>query len=247
VRWVQVYPHMTKWRRHKDGTVDPSHLIAEIEDEAGKSRIGLALRHFPETARKRCVAIAGRRDADEALSQVCSSVRMVVFTHNRKTYIGENDIIRHSVPADALQMWKDFVRLKADAEMALDFLNSWGRWVPHRNFVALPELLELQEDVRYAVTDSSAKWLSSPRSDLPRARSRSREIPYFRVLTDACEAAIRMATTIQLLQGIKFGICARADCAAPFPVESKRNQIYCQKYCAHLESVRRGRIAQRSG
>jgi hypothetical protein len=246
VRWVQASAQIIQWRRHEDGTVDPLHLIAEIEGDVGKYQIGLPVRYLPEGERKRCVASAGRRDADEVLRRVCSSVRIAGFTHNRKTYIGESDIIKHSVPADVLEMWKDFVRLKADAESALDFLNSWGRWVPLKNFVALSELLELQEDVRHAVTVSSARWLSSPLSDLPRARSRSTEVPHFRILTDACEVAIRMATTIHLLRGIKFRICARPDCAAPFPVESKRNQTYCQKYCAHLESVRRGRIAQRS-
>src|SRR5437016_14130239 len=73
VRWVQVYAKIIEWARDENRTIDPLHLIAEIEGGAGKDQIGLPLSHLPENERKLCVAIAGKRDADEALRRVCSS------------------------------------------------------------------------------------------------------------------------------------------------------------------------------
>lgn len=247
VQWMEVRPSVIGWARHQDGTLDPVHLIAEIADKAGTHQIKLPLSHLLEQDRKRCLATTGRRDADEALKEMCDSVDTIVFTHTRKTYIADGELIKHSVPDDAILMRADFLRLKGNSETVLAFLNKWGRWVSHRNYVDVAELLDLQRAARHALTVSPAEWLSTHYSDLPGARSRSREFPFFNILTDACQVAIRIMTTIDLLQQTKIRICARPDCAVPFPMRSKHNRVYCNQYCAHLESVRRARMAQRSG
>jgi hypothetical protein len=246
VQWTEVRAAVIGWARHQDGTLDPAYLIAGIGGKAEARQIKLPLSHLPAKERQRCLEMSGRPEADEGLKEMCASVDMTVFTHTRKTYIGEAELIKNTVPVDAMEMRADFLRLRGDSETALAFLNMWGRWTPHRNFVDWPELRELQQAVRQALTSSPAKWLSGNYSDLPTAHSRSSKFPYFGVLTDACQVAIRMTTTIDLLQQTKFQVCARPDCAVPFAVKSKHNRIYCTQYCAHLESVRRGRTAQRS-
>jgi hypothetical protein len=246
VQWAKVFPTVVGWAKQQDGAVDPLHLIAEIEGKAGVRQIKLPVSHLSEADRELCRNTARELDAEEAVRKMCASVQPVVFTHTRKTYLSDAELLTHSVPADAAQMRADFLRLDGDPEATLAFLNNWGRWLPHRNFVDAGELLELQHAVRQALTASPEQWLSTNYSDLPRAQSRSKDCPYFTALTDACQVAIRLTTTFDVLQRTEFRVCARPDCAVPFAVKTKHNRRYCTQYCAHLESVRRGRTTQRS-
>lgn len=66
------------------------------------------------------------------------------------------------------------------------------------------------------------------------------EFPHYVHIARNCEHAIKTSITVDFLRGVKFGICARPDCRRPFARERK-GKIYCQQYCAHLESVRRSR------
>jgi hypothetical protein len=223
--------------------------MAEIRDDGGRREVKIPVRQVPVSDTKSLLATATSKYPDESLAEITVDTAIVAFTHSRKTYIREADLVKYSVPADELEMRMSFFRLNDEPVKALNFLNDWGRWLPHRNFVTIRELLELQHSVREALMESPTAWLSSHYSDLPAARSRSANVPYFKVLTDSCQIAIRVTSTIDLMREMKFRVCARPDCQIPFPVTSKHSRSYCTQYCAHLESVRRSRrrIAQRSG
>jgi hypothetical protein len=140
-------------------------------------------------------------------------------------------------------MREDFLRCKPDRKAIITFLNDWGRWRDFRMLADLAEFVSLQRTVREALTSSPEKWLASQYAFPTMKRSRSSEYPYFTMLTDACEVAIRMTTTIDLMRQLKFKTCARHDCGIPFAVTSNHRRAYCSQYCAHLESVRRNRKA----
>jgi hypothetical protein len=248
VEWAQVHAPILRWARRDDRTVDPAHVMLEIADKSGTREVTIPVRFVPFGDTKALLAASKSKFPDEALVELMSDTAVVAFTHSHRTYVHETDLIKHSAPANAAQMRTDFFRTNNEPAGALSFLNAWGRWVTLRNFVAMGELLELQTQVRKALVESPFDWLSSSYSDLPTVRSRSAEIPFFSVVTDACQLALRVTTTLDIIGEMKFGICARPDCQVPFPLTSQHSRSYCRQYCAHLESVRRNRErnAQRS-
>lgn len=52
-------------------------------------------------------------------------------------------------------------------------------------------------------------------------------------------------THLELIQGAKFKVCQRPDCAIMFPVISKHARKYCSYNCAHLMAVRKSRPAKK--
>jgi hypothetical protein len=71
--------------------------------------------------------------------EICSTLDLRFFIHDLPTYIAESDLRKRSQPADAWRLRDDLLRLKADNEAALAFLNKWGRWIPFRNYVDVAE------------------------------------------------------------------------------------------------------------
>jgi hypothetical protein len=250
VRWEEARANVIGWRNQQGETNDPVHLIAGIASTSGKKKpIGLPLSRLPEKERKQCLATLGKRHSDEAVKEICSGLELRYFVHDRETYFKDSELRKHSHAADAWQLRDDFLSFKGDSEAALAILNKWGRWKPLPNYVAMAEISALQQAVRQALTSPAEIWFRSLYASPPVVNSRSLEFPYFVMLTDACEAAIRMTTTMDLLRQLKFKTCARPDCDKPFPVTSRHERNYCTQYCAHLESVRRARksTTQRSG
>jgi hypothetical protein len=248
VRWEETVAKVMGWWKPKGGTSDPAQLIAEIASEDKKRRIAIHLSSLPAKERERCLATLRKPHSDETVKEICSELELRYFVHDHKTYIEDTELRKHSRPADAWQLRDDFMRLKHDGP-AVDMLNKWGRWMPHRNYVDLAEIMSLQRAVRQGLTSPAKIWLQSPYAHVPVAKSRSSDFPYFVALTDSCKDAIRAATTIDLLRDLRFKTCARTDCGMPFQVTSKHERNYCTQYCAHLESVRRARksTTQRSG
>jgi hypothetical protein len=251
VQWEEARANVIGWRSEQGETKAPLHLIAEIVSFSGKKKtIGLPLNRLPEKDRAECVATLGKRHPDDAVKEICSGLELRYFVHERKTYLDDSELRKHSRAADAWQLRDDFLSLKGDGETALAFLNKWGRWVPRRNFVDPAEISSLQKAIREALISPAKIWFRSRYASPPTMNSRSAEFPYFVILTDACEAAIRTTTTTDLLRQLKFKTCARPDCVKPFEVTSRHERNYCSQYCAHLESVRRARkstATQRSG
>lgn len=242
IQWEEARAKVIGWRTSKDELESDKHLIAEVASDTGSKRnIGLPLRNLPKEYRNNSLETLKTKHADEAIRDICSSLELRYFVHSCKTYLMDSELRKHSQKADAWELRDDFLGLKGEGEKALAFLNKWGRWVSHRNYVDLVEMSALQEAVRESLMSPAKGWFRSRYSSPPTMNSRSAEFPYFVILTDACEAAIRTTTTIDLLRKLKFKECARPDCAKPFPVTSKHERSYCTTYCAHLESVRRSR------
>jgi hypothetical protein len=217
--------------------------VAESANSNKTAHFAVRVEQLPEELRKPCLATLGKGHADQAVMEICSALELQYFTHTHKTDFDHSELRKHSHAADAWRLRDEFLRLNADNDATLRFLNKWGRWLPLRAYVDLTEICQLQRRVREALTSSPKKWFASGYASPPMARSGSTEFPYFRILTDSVQAAIRMTTTIDLLRELKFKTCARPDCRVPFPVESKHERRYCTQYCAHLESVRRQRKA----
>jgi hypothetical protein len=249
VQWEEARARVTGWRNQQGETKDPVQLTAGITSSGKKKIITFPLSRLPDKERKQCLATHGKRHSDEAVKEICSGLELPYFVHDSKTYIADSELRKHSHPADAWQLRDDFLSLKTDSEEALAILNRWGRWIPWRNYVDMAEIIALQRAVRQALTSPAEIWFRSLYASPPMVNSRSSEFPYFVMVTDACEAAIRTTTTMDLLRQLKFKTCARPDCDKPFPVTSKHERNYCTQYCAHLESVRRSRksTTQRSG
>lgn len=243
VRWREGRAHVVGWWKEQDGAEDPAKLIVEVTGAGEKKTIGFLLSMLSENERKLCLATIGKRHADEAVKGICAALELPYFVHDHKTYIEDSELVAHSQPADPWHVREDFLHLKPDSKAAMTFLNEWGRWFELRNVVALSEIVYLQRAVREALTSSPDRWLASQYAFPTMKRSRSPKYPYFTLLTDACQVAIRMATTIDLLRQLKFKTCARPDCGVPFLVKSDHKRDYCSQYCGHLESVRRNRRA----
>jgi CGNR zinc finger len=241
VRWTEAPARVVGWRKKPDGVEDSEYLVAEVASAGEKRTIGLPLSMLTEDERKRCLATIGTRTADEAVKEICSALEFPYFLHKHKTYIEDADLVAHSQPADPWLMREDFLRCKPDRKAAMAFLNEWGRWRNFRGIVDLSEIIDMQRAVREALTCSPENWFASLYAFPAMKRSRSAKYPYFTMLTDACQVAIRMTTTIDLLRQLQFKTCARPDCGVPFPVTSNHKRDYCSQYCGHLESVRRSR------
>jgi hypothetical protein len=241
VKWVAAGAEVVGWWKREDGVEDPQYVIAEITNSSHADRVKCPLSRLSGAERKLCLATLGDADADEAVKKLHAVVELPRFLHGHKTYIQDSELMKYSQPADAWILRDEFLHLDVMQKTALSFLNKWGRWKPWRNSVDIDELVQLKERVRQALTSGREAWLASNDAILPMARFRLRKTPYFRIRTDSCYQAIRIATTIDLLQQVKFKTCARVDCNAPFPVKSKHHKIYCSEQCAHLVSIRRTR------
>jgi hypothetical protein len=246
VQWTVAYAHVIGWRK-PEGTEGHAYLAAEVAGAGGKKAISVPLSRLDVAARNQCLATIGNPGAEESVKEICSGLELTFFVHDHRTYIDDAELAKNSQPADAWLMREDFLRCKPDSKAALAFLNQWGRWRDLRGVADLAEIIDLQRAVREALISPPERWLASPRAFPTMKRARSAEFPYFVIMTDACEVAIRMATTFDLLREMQFKTCARHDCGVPFPVTSNHKREYCSQYCGHLESVRRTRKAIRQG
>lgn len=59
-------------------------------------------------------------------------------------------------------------------------------------------------------------------------------------ITDGLQMLLATVFT-DLVRGLRFKYCARADCGRLFPVKSRHKRKYCCQPCGHLESVRKQR------
>ena len=152
--------------------------------------------------------------------------------------------------ANPWQMRKEFFQLKrGNTDALLKFLNTWGSWQSWSS--SRPEsanrIWGTWESFRRAVKQPAGAWLKNDINGMMlMVKTDVSEYPYHLLSLAGCELAMRMTITVDLLQKVKFKICEREDCGAPFPVESQHVRRYCSQYCGHLVSVRRGRKEQKS-
>ena len=106
------------------------------------------------------------------------------------------------------------------------------------NYMFPFEIWAFQKQCRDALKKPAHKWVTSQKllALVPR-----REYPHYVRTATSCQRAILDTITIDLLRKVKFRLCARPDCRAPFAIQSQHQRKYCCQYCAHIESVRRQR------
>jgi hypothetical protein len=236
VQWVQVSARLVGWARRGDGTVDPDCLIAQYKIGGVLSQRRYSRRRLPEGE---WVGLWLQAYRDSDVEQVFADFEPLLFVPSGSTYLKEEDLKQNSQPRDAWQLREEFLKLGTTSEEIVGFLNEWGRW-NSEEFIEIPELIRLQQAIREAVTISPGDWFSGPYA-VPGDWRRMAEYPFFSLLTDRANVALRMTVTCDLLSQSEFRTCARPDCGQPFKVESKHEKKFCSRSCGHLEAVRRSR------
>lgn len=161
--------------------------------------------------------------------------------------------------ADPYEMRQQFFALSSDLDQLANFARKWGLWdsnkltISHSERIPMldrneipcifPHLIQQEKaEYRNAICATSDQWLSQTKRKIHIVQ-RSRK-PYFFVNTDllasleSCPSAIAATITLDHLNGSQFGICSRPDCKAVFELESKHEQKYCKRACAHVMAVR---------
>jgi hypothetical protein len=164
--------------------------------------------------------------------------------------------------ADPYEMRDEFFELSGDLDELTDFARKWGLWdsnriaISHNEQIAMldrnetpcifPHLIQQEQaEYRNALCMAPDKWLSRPKQRII-ILQQSRK-PYFFVYNllssrlESCPAAISATITLDHLNGSQFRICSRPDCRAVFKIESKHDQQYCKRACAHVMAVRANR------
>lgn len=247
VEWSVASAHVTGWWKRADGTIDTESLAAEITSHDGLAKvIRCALEDLPEKEWEQCVNTGGDED-DELARAICSGWKPQLLTPSAPDRVlpWKSSEFMKLYPADAWQMRDEFLRVAANHESAIAFLNKWGHW--RGDFTDLDRILRLQSQVRKALTSSPVEWFTGSVPPYLDLWKRDPEYPFFAVRTCHCETAVCMTVTADLLRRSKFKICARKDCRVPFEVRSKHKRKYCSQYCGHLESVRKNRKSRTIG
>jgi hypothetical protein len=229
---------MTGWARRSDGTVDGGSLMAEITTGGFGRPVRFSRKRLPDGEWDGLWLMAY---SDEDVEQTFSSFNPVLLVPSGKTYGDDEALTKNSKPGEAWQLREEFLKLNPTPENAIAFLNQWGRWNAEE-YIELSEIVDLQRAIREAVTTLPGKWFESPNS-LPSNWRRRPEYPFFSLVTDKAEVALRMTVTYDLLGQSQFKTCSRPDCGQPFRVESKHDRKFCSRTCAHVEAVRRSRTA----
>jgi hypothetical protein len=150
--------------------------------------------------------------------------------------------------ADAWDMLDAFFGLRGTTANLKRFLDEWGVWRfdalsplgRHLPEVLLPHLVwDFQGRCREALKQPAKDWLSKPEAQIP--THQREKFPHFFVPITACERAIEVAITLDMVRKIKTDFCRRKDCGKPFKLTSLHKRKYCSPECAHLVSVRNSR------
>jgi hypothetical protein len=154
---------------------------------------------------------------------------------------------------------REFLSLKRTTADLLEFLNKYGAWSLHAGpqqrkrwrtgesqwgpqAVYAAEIWADQDRIREALKRGAREWFTGADSSL--SFGARPEFPHYVRDDTSCLEAIHTSITVDFLRGVRFRICARKDCGNPFPAD-RRGKRYCEQYCAHLVSVRKGRKAKR--
>ena len=151
---------------------------------------------------------------------------------------------------DPWQVRDQFLALDlGDRAAVVEFLGVTGEWPTDKRVLKARELQGFQQRMRDRLTDPrAAKFGFSAWSHTPGGVTLDyRKQPPGLSVSIHCQTALEaMSWTVDIdliLRGARFRYCARPDCKKLFELTSRHKRRYCSMYCAHLESVRRGRQA----
>jgi hypothetical protein len=169
-----------------------------------------------------------------------------------------------TLPPTSFDPWEkrgEFFALKMDdSKGLLAFLNAVGVFQSDEgdtisvrvdkamsSQVTYPEFVSAADiwDARRAVEVSLQKGLGSPEIgdyvDFQVRLTRHRGEPRGVLTTTTFMDALLLTLTVDRVLDAKVQKCARADCGVLFAVSGGHERKYCDRYCAHIESVRRDR------
>ena len=148
---------------------------------------------------------------------------------------------------DPWQLRDRFLALDlGDQAAVVEFLGETGEWPTNNGVLKGREIHRFQQRMRERLADPQAAklgfrvWSPTPGG----VTLDYRKHPAGLSVSIHCQTALEaMSWTvdIDLTQGARFRYCARSDCKKLFELISRHKRRYCSMYCAHLESVRRGR------
>jgi hypothetical protein len=227
-KWTPALAHLVGWRTADDGSPDLDHVVAEVLGKPfGGRTFTTPVHSLPLDLREVCE----ESQEDTQLGEILGTC---VFDVLVNTISGESP----GREANPWIMREEFLAMSTKINRIVEFLNRWGYW-RSSGVQLVDQICEEHEQIRRGLSGSAEEWLIR-HSPLPHLYRR-KEYPHFFAQTDRCAVAVMLATTIDFLTDMKFGICARPDCRTPYRIESKHGRDYCRGYCAHLESMRRSR------
>jgi hypothetical protein len=236
LKWVLARLNLNRWRRHRRG---PWYIGASVlsPPEFERFAYGVDPSKVPTQIRQELPHYGAHLPAK--LRSMDIEVLLYV-PHNEEP---------QSLTIDPWQARDEFLSLRRSITDLLVFLNRYGAWrrehLPwdsttvwgRRPRLAFPEdFWNEQARIRESLKGGAKNWTWR---DVLRLSPRP-EFPHYVHEAMCCFEAINTATTIDFLKNIRFKICARPDCAKPFPAD-RTNKIYCEQYCGHLVSVRNKR------
>jgi|SRR5580704_8245987 hypothetical protein len=234
--WALSTAVVTGWWQRDERTDDEKHLSGVIEGSSVPP-FELDARFLPDGL---VAQLYKSKPAD--VEQVCSRYKIECFVRSSRPPVLRYEKHKKIQKADAWAMREEFLRLDPSSDAFLQFLRKWGDW-NGKQFIIIEEIKRSYAALRVSLTNSEILWMSGWwRPQLLGEMIQSRqEYPHFFLHVSDCLSAIQATILIDLVRNVKFQICARPDCATPFPLTSKHEKKYCSWYCGHFESVRRGR------
>ncbi len=233
IEWTRSIARIVGWARSMDGSIDEENLFVQVQANGVSRRFRYPLEKLP---RREWDNFSTETRMDKDVERAFSNFELSVLLPSRWIYTSECS--EQGEPADAWEMRDDFLGIQPNSESCLAFLRRWGQW-SRLGLVQVSDVASLQSAVRQGMSSSPSTWFQSDYVYSPTWRRRS-EYPWFGMLTDTAEVALRMTVTIDLLNEVKFKKCARIDCGQLF-AESRRDRRFCSRDCAHIEAVRRSR------
>jgi hypothetical protein len=236
--WDRCSAQVVGWAEREDGSADTEYVRVCAEGLQMPHFFKLRLEHLEPIEMFEACIEAGE---DDDIAGICEPFRLEVLVNTFSERKAQS-------PADAWEVRTDFLRIPQDKEALIGFLNRWGTW-SNSNF-EIPRLIFKQQrqlhDVLLSLSSfPSATLLNKMRGFWFQNLEPTTKYPFFETHVTNCSQAIDLTIIADFFSRLRFRKCARHDCKEIFPVRSQHGQKYCGYPCAHLESVRRGRLRQR--
>jgi hypothetical protein len=234
VKWFLDEAKVTGWAyRQLDGSPDKDHL--ELRVKGGRNS------HFRRPTDEAPEELFNelRANPESDPSEICAGWKIPIFWF-------EPGLATKAKLADAWEMRGEFLSLNPVPSDLLHFLNTWGQWRNYCRHAWLSDILDSQQRWQKALLSPPEQWF--PFVGWSHSITAKAGFPPFWVSTEGCITAIDTTITVDFLKGVRFAVCERPDCSGTkyFAMTSEHVRKYCSQYCGHIESVRRGRLAQRN-
>lgn len=243
--WQLGHARIVDWHRNWDGAPDTDNLTAEVRSHGRYQRFKLDVGTLPEDIYERLFTPRTWTSAKK-VKEICRSFVLEVIVNWHLHFDSDRMTIVDPTPdwplGDAWEMRKEFLEMRNETPDFLAFLNKWGNWSDSSAVEFVQEIRSKQTDLPRRMLDKNSEHLGLFFSPF---FTRIPEYPHFSIRTSGCYSALETTLLIDFLNGVEHDQCARTACKKIFPIISRHKRLYCCQYCAHLESIRRGRERKR--